>query len=297
MGLMRTLLAITNHPLNRGVPVQAIGRFVRWQLGSRLLGYDVAVPFVGGTRLVVSRGMTGATGNVYCGMHELADMAFVMHTLRPDDLFIDIGANIGSYTVLAAGVARATVMAFEPVPSTFERLMDNVHLNRLMGRTACRNMALGEHEGNIRFTSSRDTTNHALPAGTEPGIDTIEVPVARCDDVLDGQSPIVIKIDVEGYETAVCKGAENALTQPSLIGVLMELTGCGHRYGFDEDALHDRMLNLGFATWTYDPFNRTFHDCDKRRQISGNTLYIRDILRARARVEGAPKIRVLSRQL
>lgn len=47
--------------------------------------------------------MTGATGNWYCGLQEYEDMSFVLHALRPGDLFVDVGANIGSYSILAAG--------------------------------------------------------------------------------------------------------------------------------------------------------------------------------------------------
>ena len=48
--------------------------------------------------------MTGATGNIYCGLYEFLDMAFLLHFLRNGDLFGDIGSNIGSYTVLATGL-------------------------------------------------------------------------------------------------------------------------------------------------------------------------------------------------
>ena len=62
-------------------------------------------------------GMTGATGNVYCGLHEFEDMALVLHALRPRDLFVDVGANVGSYTVLGgqpARVALASNPSLEP---------------------------------------------------------------------------------------------------------------------------------------------------------------------------------------
>ena len=104
VALARTLHYIVQHPLNRDDRLAAVGRFLRWQLSCRLLPGAVAVPFVNATRLLVTPGMTGATGNLYCGLHEYQDMAFVLHALRAGDRFIDIGANIGSYTVLAADI-------------------------------------------------------------------------------------------------------------------------------------------------------------------------------------------------
>ena len=61
----------------------------------------MAIPFTDRARLLVSRGMYGATQNVYCGLNDFEDMSFVLHYLRQDDIFLDVGANIGAYTVLA----------------------------------------------------------------------------------------------------------------------------------------------------------------------------------------------------
>ena len=121
---------IASHPLTRDRKLRAFTRLLRWQVESRLRG-EVVVPWVEGTRLAARRGMAGATGNIYCGLHEFEDMAFVLHFLRPGDLFVDIGANIGSYTVLASGVRKARTMAFEPDPLTFEALSRNIALNQL----------------------------------------------------------------------------------------------------------------------------------------------------------------------
>ncbi len=70
--------------------------------------------------------MSGATGNLGVGLHEFVDMAFVVHFLREGDLFLDIGANVGSFTVLAAGVARARSFAFEPIADTARDLRRNI---------------------------------------------------------------------------------------------------------------------------------------------------------------------------
>src|SRR4051812_48596523 len=116
MQLAQLLTFVWNHPLNAGSKVSALGRVARWQVASRLLAGPFSLPFVEGASLLVSRGMTGATGNWYCGLHEPTDMAFVLHLLRPGDHFLDVGANIGSYTVLAAGAVGARVTSVEPLP-------------------------------------------------------------------------------------------------------------------------------------------------------------------------------------
>jgi hypothetical protein len=66
--------------------------------------------------------MACATGNIYTGLHEFEDMSFLLHFLRPADLFIDIGANVGAYTIFASGIVAATSISIEPISQIFEIL-------------------------------------------------------------------------------------------------------------------------------------------------------------------------------
>src|ERR1700737_2016418 len=120
----------STHPLTQDAPFKAWGRFAAWQLRSRLRR-ETLVPWISGQRLAVRRGMTGATGNIYVGLHEFADMMFMLHFLQEGDLFLDVGANVGSYTVLASGVCRASTWAFEPDPNTVRHLRRNIAINEL----------------------------------------------------------------------------------------------------------------------------------------------------------------------
>ncbi len=79
--------------------------------------------------------MNGATGNFYTGLHEFEDMSFVLHALRSTDVFVDVGANIGSYTVLAAAVVGAQCIAFEPILETYGHLLQNVNLDGDLNRS------------------------------------------------------------------------------------------------------------------------------------------------------------------
>ena len=121
-------------------------------MASRLLSGPIALPFVEGTSLFASRGMTGATGNWYCGLHEVRDMAFVLHMLRRGEQFLDVGANVGSYTVLAAGAVGAQVTSVEPVPRTFAHLQRNVALNGLSATVNAWQGGLSDSAGTLRFT-------------------------------------------------------------------------------------------------------------------------------------------------
>lgn len=250
----KTVQFLLKHPLSSRNKRLSFQRLVTWQLGSRILGLPVVAEFVGESRLLVSQGMTGATGNFYAGLHEFEDMAFVLHALRKDDLFVDVGANIGSYTVLAGGAVGASCIAFEPVPSTFQHLVDNVSLNRLANHVECFNIGIGKESSTLSFSSSMDTTNHVLPSSKATEL-SIQVNVESLDSVLKARSPALIKIDVEGWETEVIAGAKRTLSYTIPLAVIMEFGG-GKRYGFDENQLHQAMLEYGFETVIYEPFQR-----------------------------------------
>ena len=249
MSLLASLRFITAHPVNRDNKLRALARFFRWQLSSRLAMGETVYEWVDGARFLVRSGETGLTGNVYAGLHEFADMGYLLHVLRADDLFLDIGANVGSYTLLACAARGARGHAFEPIPSTFGRLVQNVRLNHLEARVQCHNLGLGEQEGTLLFTGNMDTVNHVVPAG-EQQESALEVPVKRLDDLVNLDAPTLMKIDVEGFETSVLAGALRTLADPKLHSVIMELNGSGGRYGFDETKILALMGRLGFETFS-----------------------------------------------
>lgn len=216
---LATFSFLTHHPLARRHRARALGRWVGWQGWSRTVGTPRVARFANGSRLWVAPGMTGATGNLYAGLHEFEDMAFVLHALRPSDLFVDVGANVGSYTVLAGAAIGARSVAFEPVPSTFAHLRRNVELNRMQARTTLHQAGVGREAGVLHFSADEDTTNHVVAEGSG-----ITVPVVRLDDLVQEDGPAVLKMDVEGWETEALAGAHQFLASASPRALVLELT-------------------------------------------------------------------------
>jgi FkbM family methyltransferase len=288
--LFSTLRFLWTAPLNRGRRGAALGRWLRWQLASRTARGPLTVPFGPSTRLEAASGRAGVTGNIYAGLHEFEDMAFVLHLLRPGDLFIDVGANAGSYTVLAAGETGCRAAAFEPAPDAYECLLRNIRLNRLEDRVTARRLCVGAEAGRVRISTGEDCTNHVATAA-EPG-GAVEVAVARLDALVAIDAPTLIKIDVEGYESAVIEGAAAALRRADVLGVIMELNGSGRRYGFDEAALHARMRAHGFGAYSYEPFTRTLTPLLSANSRASNTLYLKDDARVRLRLAEARRFTI-----
>ena len=292
MRLLNILKYIMSHPLIRRNKIGGILRFIKWQLTFRFSPYPILYPFTKKSTLIIKKGMTGATGNLYCGLHEFTDMGFLLHFLRPEDLFVDIGANVGSYTVLAAAHIGSKSISFEPVPHTFNHLVRNIAVNDINSRAQVFNMALGAQKGKIAFTSDLDTANHVAILGDRA---TIQVTVDTLDAILrQEERTMLIKIDVEGFETEVMNGAGNTLMNKDVQAIIIELNGSGDRYGYSERAIQSKLEHAGFSSYAYDPLKRVL----TKSVVSGdhNSIYIRDVDFVKKRLKEADFIEILNQR-
>lgn len=285
---------ILGHPLGRRHPARAFARILIWQLQSRLSKELIVKKFVLGTRFYAKRRSTGVTGNIYTGLHEFFDMAFLLHYLRPGDTFLDVGANVGSYTILASGVIGAKSISLEPVPSTFSLLEKNLHLNQLQGKVAALNAGAGADASTLTFSADEDTTNHVVASGEKPE-KTITAATVTVDSLCMDLAPVLVKIDVEGFETEVLKGMEKTLANASLSAIIIELNGSGKRYGFNEDDIHRLLLGHGFQPYHYDPFKRELFLLNTFG--SHNTIYCRDIGAVEERVRSGRRVRIMGENI
>lgn len=291
MALFSIIKFIINHPINKGNKIYALLRFVFWQINIRLNKYPIIYSYTEKSRLIIGKGMTGATGNYYCGLHEFEEMSFLLHFLRKEDMFIDIGANIGSYTVLASAHVGAKTISFEPHPATFQRLMDNVRINNITERVIPYNEGLGNSKSKLFFTDKLDTANHI---SEKENNDTIKVNVNKLDNKeLALNTATLLKMDVEGYEKYVIEGGLSTFKNENLKAMIVELNNASEKYGYKPADLHNIILGLGFAPFSYDPFKRNLIQLDSPGNY--NTIYIRDINFVSDRVQKAEKIKILNK--
>lgn len=153
-------------------------------------------------------------------VHEPGVVAYLCHRLKPDSLFVDVGAHIGYFSCIA-GRAGATVVAIEMQRPLGTEIMRNAHLNDLTHVHAME-MAAGDREGVVRSMQYDPALGTKVFEGTDTFRnvpDTLHhrnvdlVPMMRLDSLFAGQdrTPDLIKIDAEGYEFCVLDGAEDLL--------------------------------------------------------------------------------------
>jgi FkbM family methyltransferase len=183
----------------------------------------VLVP--GGGKVKVDYGEEIALLLLLHGSYEAAELESLARFAKPGTTAVDVGANIGMYTVpLATAVGDAgTVLAFEPVPQTLEKLRSNIALNGLVNVVVVA-AAAADGPGVVDLRLANDSAyaslvrvKHDRGTGT-----TLAVPAVTIDQVWEERNRPTIsfcKIDVEGAELLVLKGAEDVLRacRPALL--------------------------------------------------------------------------------
>jgi hypothetical protein len=167
-----TLASVWTHPANRGRRLAAVARYFWWQAAKRTVLAYHDLPFHG-TRLRCYADSHSASAALYfSGLPDYREMQFIRRYLRPGDCFVDVGANIGVYSLLAASIVGpgGMVHAFEPMKRTFERLVENVAMNALR-HVQCHRLALSDAAGVVRLTEPGDDSlvGLAVPGMEEVG--------------------------------------------------------------------------------------------------------------------------------
>lgn len=175
------------------------------------------------------------------------DSDFLRRYLRPDDIFVDVGANIGYLTITGAKAVgpNGKVFSFEPHPRVFRYLKENVALNGLSNVTV-RNLAIGNTDGTVDLLECPvDDTQNCVAHGKG----AVAIPIVSLDDALPHEEAVaLLKIDVEGYEKFVLEGAGRLLW--SVRCIYFECcTQNFTRYGYNCENLLTLLETAGFALY------------------------------------------------
>ncbi len=283
---------IKSHALANNNKLGAWFRFFKWQCSQYLKKSTVIISLVEESKMIAKKGMTGITGNIYLGLADFEDMMFVLHVLRPGDIFYDIGANVGAYSILASVNAKAKTISIEPIPATFSILTQNVYINNAENKITVLNIGLADITGSLIFTTDADTVNH-VKSESENQVNCERVEVSTLDEVTAKyEIPEVLKLDVEGFEYQVLNGGLKTLSNQKLKAIIIELNGSGCRYGYDDSFIIKLLLENGFSSYSYKPFLRKLINSIPNKDK--NTLFIRDINWINERVKSAKKYKILN---
>jgi FkbM family methyltransferase len=236
---------VWEHPSNEGQRARAIMRAAGFQVRGRVLHRRTLARLGRKSMIWADLHRTGASRVVYANPPDHHEMLVWRNYLRPGDLFVDVGANVGSYSIWTAELG-AEVIALEPASDTFALLEENVALNHYPIKTI--RAAAGANPGTARFTRGQDCVNRLDRDGAA------EITVLTLDSIIGKRTVAGMKVDVEGFELDVLRGCEQALSEQRVKLIQLEWNATSMQaVGTDRQPVADFLAQHDYRLYRADP--------------------------------------------
>lgn len=281
------------NPITANNRVKAMYKYIYFNMVCRIKK-EIHHKGIGGLNFSIQKGDSGLVGNIYYGVYEFNESMFMTHFLRQEDTFLDIGANLGHYSLLASGLTGAKSIAIEPIPSTFKKLQKQININNLNNSIEANNIGLSKTKANLYFSNDSEDMNHIVD---EHYRNAIEVPVDTLDNITKKTLVRLIKIDVEGYEKVVFEGGPNTLRNKELKAMIVELNDSGKRYNISDDELYEMIISYGFLPYEYYPISRQLVSLESYNKKQFNTIFIKDIDFVKERIDSSIKYKIWDKEV
>jgi FkbM family methyltransferase len=196
------------------------------------------------------------------------DLCFDLRDYAPYEprIVFDVGANVGQTTrYFRSNLPQADIFSFEPVKQTFDEL---THSTRGLDGIYCFDFALGAREENVQIFYQKDSGWNSIPKNIDQGLGSEVIKVRRFDDFVDERSlnhVDLLKIDTEGHELEVLKGAEKSLDRKQISFIFCEIGfhrhDKGHGYFFD---LYKYLDSKDYQIYAFYETNNLWYIPDKK---------------------------------
>jgi FkbM family methyltransferase len=227
------------------------------------------------------------SASIYEKQFEVNEQNFLIRYLHRGDVFVDVGANIGIFTVMAADrVGRSgLVFSFEPCAETFSRLETNLKLNGFKN-AVCLRLALSDTQNTqylYQLTGGYGAFNSLAPPTLSAGYDQVEVQCTTWDSFEQlneaARRVCLMKIDVEGWELRVLNGAAQALARPNAPDLLVEFTDANAQAaGTSCAALYERLVGFGYRMYRFGPDHSLRYESLQDAYPYTNLLATKDVM-------------------
>jgi FkbM family methyltransferase len=208
------------------------------------------------------------------GVYGELDTKIIRDNIKEGDIVIDIGANIGYYTLIFAQLAGTTgkVFAFEPEPKNFELLQKNVKVNDY-SNTINENYAVSDSNGNVSlFLAKNGIVGHRI-SNFDINLNSILVKKITLDDYFTKLNLIdkinFVKIDVEGFEFGVLKGMTRIIEKSKNLKLFLEFNRVGiEAAGFDPKEILDFLYKNNFKIYFLNYNENSIKEADKNQLLT-----------------------------
>ncbi len=274
---LKTLSYIWTHPNCRHQKIPSVVRFFSWQAYKRLTHRHWDLQLLPNVKLRCYPDSASAASVLYCGLYDYDDMNFLRRYLRSEDVFLDIGANVGVYTLLAASkIHSGSIHSFEVLPKNYERLQENLRINQF-DRVKTHAIAVSDRTGTVALDI---VEGDSRPFITHTGTDkTITVSTDTLDNQLQNYSLTnltLAKMDIEGAELLALKGATSLLKQQRPYVWILEINDSVSNFGHRKQDVVDFLYSYGYSLYRYSADTNQLSPITLEQQQGNNILAIAD---------------------
>jgi FkbM family methyltransferase len=279
--MSRFLQLVLHHPSPIENRLSALRRFVFRQTRKRVSARPLIIPWEG-MQLEVGPHARAAAAAYYLGRPDWWEFDFIERFLRPGDVAVDVGANVGVYSLFLAKQVGPSgiVVACEPDPENLAALVANLARNHLR-HVRIVDAAIADHEGTVSFSAGRHTTSRIADSSAAA---TCRVRVTTLDALCAERRPLFAKVDVEGAEHLVLRGARALMAAGAPHVWQLEVDRGRHQ---QTDQLARELAAAGYRTHAWDPAAGALSPCPLDHPPGKNLLAVADPAFVEARVRSA----------
>lgn len=275
--IYKLFIIIINHPLNVNNKFASILRLLSFNL-KKIFKKKIIFPWVDESKLIFDNTEIDTLSqrqikfNYYLGLAEYEDMTFLIHCLKKNDIFIDCGANLGLYTILASKVIGSNSIAFEPHPETVKRFISQLNINNITDKVKIINKAIGDKISEIKFSNTKDALRRKIIQDNDyEKYNSIQVKMTTLDYELPNiKQDFIIKMDLEGFEYNALKGALSILENKNLKAIIIEIDKA------KINSINELLSKFNFFPIEYHPKKRKIEISKKNLENKLNLIFIKD---------------------
>lgn len=252
--MLNSFLFLFKAPYNKKHPAFALWRFLIWKSIKLLRLREVKYKFWGNKYLYLNYDSFQSMWLMYNYVVDWEEFNIISRYTKPNDHVADIGANMGFYSIWMSKFVSASgkIHSFEPDENNYSRLKKNIVVNNLQNIILPNNMAVSDLVGKLNFTTGLDGENHIAQQSLQ---ETTQVDSLRLDTYAK-QHQIshftYVKIDVEGFECNVLKGAHQLLTNKQIQVIQLEINKTIKNSGASIDELLELLRKYSYVICKYD---------------------------------------------
>lgn len=233
---IESLIKIYKHPIRQNCFVRTV-RIVWWKINQIFINSPTIINILDNTKCICYPSSSFGSLIFYVHLPEYFEMKKFITDVENGGVVIDVGSNLGIYSLIAATFPKTKVYAFEPSRKILNNLYENININKFEKKIDVAEEIVSNHCGYERFKECDVTEiSHIDTAGQKKKCISLDQFIKEKKI----KSIKMLKIDVEGAEMRVLKGSEKNIERGVIKNILMEINKENVKFG----TCHDEIINF-----------------------------------------------------